>query len=75
MMKPLKWLLLMLLPLWLVGCEEDDAQKRETIGEQTLFMYLPWSGDAGALTGNFLTNIQDIKDVIANGLPVGCHFT
>ncbi len=73
MMKPLKWLLLLLLPLWLVGCEEDDAQKREIIGEQTLFMYLPWSGDAGALTGNFLTNIQDVKEVIANGLPVGCR--
>lgn len=61
------------LALLVMACEKDDAEMRQTIGEQTLLMYLPWSGDSGALTSNFLTNIQDMKEVVVDALPVGCR--
>lgn len=58
---------LLLLALIATGCEKhDDVPTRPT--EQTLLMYLPWSGN---LTSFFLTNIDDMKKTLRAGTPEG----
>lgn len=52
-----------------VGCKKDDAPVPKPT-EQTLVMYFPWSG---TLTSFFLTNIEDMKQVIAAGIPEDCR--
>lgn len=53
----------------LVGCKKDDAPTQKPT-EQTLLMYFPWSGN---LTSFFLTNIEDMKQVVAGGIPDDCR--
>ncbi len=61
----------LLLTLLTAGCHkhhDDDPARRQ--GEQTLLMYLPWSGN---LTSFFQTNIEDMKQTVLAGLPQGCR--
>lgn len=53
----------------LVGCKKDDSPAPDPT-EQTLLMYLPWSGN---LTSFLMTNIEDMKQVIAAGIPERCR--
>lgn len=56
-----------------VGCSKSDGDPtppESQVAEQTLLMYFPWSGN---LTSFFLTNIEDMKSVIAKGTPENCR--
>lgn len=65
----MKRLLILFAALTLVvGCEKEKPAPKPT--EQTLVMYFPWSGN---LTSFFLTNIEDMKQVIAAGIPEDCR--
>lgn len=66
----MKRLLILIAALTLAfGCKKDDAPTPKPT-EQTLLMYFPWSGN---LTSFFLTNIEDMKQVIAAGIPEDCR--
>lgn len=58
--------------LLFTACSDDDKEP-PVAPVQTLFMYLPWSGDSQALTDYFITNIEDMKLVVKAGLPTGCR--
>lgn len=50
-----------------VGCSKnDDSPSPEPTDRQTLLMYFPWSGN---LTSFFRVNIEDMKQVVAAGIP------
>lgn len=55
--------------LLVVGCKKEEHPAPPTT-EQTLLMYLPWSDN---LTSFFLTNIEDMKRVIEQGIPEHCR--
>lgn len=56
----------------LTACNDKEKEPPVT-PVQTLFMYLPWSGDSQALTDYFITNIEDMKSIVKQGLPTGCR--
>lgn len=64
-MKRILWIFAAL--LLATGCDKHDELPK---GEQTLLMYLPWSGN---LTTFFETNIEDMKQTVRTGLPKGCR--
>ena len=70
MMKRYAWLLAASLMLF-VGCSKEESPRPPQPTEQTLLMYLPWSGNSNALTSNFLVNIQDMKDALLQVRPEG----
>ncbi len=72
----MKHLLTLLAALTLaVGCDKSGdfpfpKPDPEQTDQQTLLMYFPWSGN---LTSFFLTNIEDMKQVVADGIPDNCR--
>lgn len=68
-MKKRIWLssiLLWMLSVNLVSCQQDELPPVATETEKTLFMYMPWSTD---LTQAFYTNISDMeKAIVKKGL-------
>lgn len=57
----------------LISCHDKNTYKEQDTAVQTLLMYFPWSGDGQDLTDHFHTNIEDMKTVVAAGLPEGCR--
>lgn len=53
----------------LAGCKKEETPAPDPT-EQTLLMYLPWSGN---LTSFLMTNIEDMKQVIGSGIPERCR--
>lgn len=52
------YLLILLLPLFIIACEDDVRESIPEKVEQTVFMYLPWSTN---LTNHFQQNIADFE--------------
>ena len=50
----------------LAGCKKEETPSPDPT-EQTLLMYLPWSGN---LTSFLMTNIEDMKQVIGSDVEI-----
>ncbi|KAK9670869.1 Clostripain family, partial [Popillia japonica] len=51
------------------SCEKNDNDPQAAeVADQTVLMYLPWSGDSKALTSYFIQNIADFKTAIGEGI-------